>query len=237
MRQRWRCASSVGCGSSPLCPLGRPGSRTCTQDPPPRLRARPRTGRTVRTPVSGRRAATDSISARVRARARSGRRDRAGAPRAAGSPAPWAGGARRGDEDAGDGGREQRDRQRRNPPADAGGSRDGMVGGSSGELRRTAARLEHRGGAGAIAERRRLRAGGVLERDARPDPVRAGRWLARAPGTATCRALLMRLPSSLKTTRLIRWPRTVARNPAVQVVARGTPQRSRCRCWHASVPS
>ena len=30
--------------------------------------------------------------------------------------------------------------------------------------------------------------------------------------------LLMRLPSSLKTTRLIRWPRTVTRNPSLQVV-------------------
>ena len=46
----------------PVWPLGRPGSRTCTQRLPACGRRAPSTGRTVRTPVSGRRAATDSIA-------------------------------------------------------------------------------------------------------------------------------------------------------------------------------
>src|SRR5579859_3730531 len=45
----------------PSSPLGRPGSRTSTQDRPSLAAARPSTGRTVRTPVSGRREAMVAI--------------------------------------------------------------------------------------------------------------------------------------------------------------------------------
>ena len=39
----------------PVCPLGRPGRRTCTQERPPRMTRLPITGSTVRTCVRGRR--------------------------------------------------------------------------------------------------------------------------------------------------------------------------------------
>ncbi len=46
----------------PVCPLGLPGSRTCTQWLPSLPIVVPITGRTVRTLVSGRWAATGSIT-------------------------------------------------------------------------------------------------------------------------------------------------------------------------------
>ena len=46
----------------PVCPLGRPGSRTCTQRLPSLPLTAPITGSTVRTFVSGRTAATGSIT-------------------------------------------------------------------------------------------------------------------------------------------------------------------------------
>ena len=77
--------SSRVTGADPARVPGRPcrGAGRAPSAPPPRPTRRPRTGRTVRTPVSGRRAPTDSIRRASRSGG-PGRRDPAAAPRAAG---------------------------------------------------------------------------------------------------------------------------------------------------------